>query len=206
MKAVTILGGAGFIGSNLAHRLLSAGEQVQIFDNLSSVGVLRNVEWLRRQHDSRFVLSVGDIRDGVAVSAALANTSAVYHFAAQVGVAKSIDDPLLDFDINARGTLNVLQAMRRLEEPAPLFFASTTRIYGALSDVPLGEALKRYEPLDDRVLAYGFSEARSLDFTGPGRLLQRCCRSIRRRLGAYLRPLGDGPANELDLRPATAWM
>jgi CDP-paratose 2-epimerase len=168
MKAVTILGGAGFIGSNLAHRLLLAGEQVQIFDNLSSVGVLRNIEWLRRQHDSRFVLSVGDIRDGVAVSAALANTSAVYHFAAQVGVAKSIDDPLLDFDINARGTLNVLQAMRRLEEPAPLFFASTTRIYGALSDVPLGEALKRYEPLDDRVLAYGFSEARSLDFTGPG--------------------------------------
>jgi len=96
MKTVVILGGAGFVGANLAHRLLLAGESVEVFDNLSRTGVERNVEWLREQHDGRLSVVVGDIRDEEALVKTLANASHVYHAAAQVGVAKSLTDPVHD--------------------------------------------------------------------------------------------------------------
>src|SRR4051812_13575986 len=103
-KAVLITGGAGFIGTNLADRLLREGERVILFDNLSRAGVERNHEWLRQEHGDRVTLQLGDITDEAAVAYAVSQASAVFHFAAQVAVTTSLEDPLLDFEVNARGT------------------------------------------------------------------------------------------------------
>jgi CDP-paratose 2-epimerase len=163
---VVILGGAGFIGANLAHRLLLAGEPVRLFDSLSRPGVERNVEWLRELHDGRFELRMGDVRDPDAVANALANASAVFHFAAQVAVTSSLADPMLDFAVNTRGTLHVLEALRKHREPPPLFFTSTNKVYGSLAHIALHERPTRYEPSDPKLVA-GFSEKELLDFCSP---------------------------------------
>src|SRR5687767_3583466 len=103
-----ITGGAGFIGSNLAHRLLGAGRRVRILDNLSRPGVEQNLQWLRDNHGDRLETVVADVRDGAAVNRAMAGVSQVFHFAAQVAVTTSLVQPQEDFAINAQGTLNVL--------------------------------------------------------------------------------------------------
>ncbi len=107
-----ITGGAGFIGSNLAHRLLSTGRPVLILDNLSRPGVVHNLEWLRATHGGAVEILVADVRDKAAVREAVARVRHVYHFAAQVAVTSSLADPCEDFAINALGTLNVLEALR----------------------------------------------------------------------------------------------
>src|SRR4051812_5035617 len=98
---VLITGGAGFIGSNLAHHLLAAGEEVLIFDNLSRAGVRRNYDWLSSEHGRAVRLQVADVRDGDALRAAVQQASAIFHFAAQVAVTTSLEDPALDFQVNA---------------------------------------------------------------------------------------------------------
>ena len=99
---VLITGGAGFVATNVADRLLRDGARVRVFDNLSRAGVEHNVRWLREQHGDRVELQVGDIRDAAAVAAAVVGVDTVYHFAAQVAVTTSLTDPFLDFDVNAR--------------------------------------------------------------------------------------------------------
>ena len=162
-----ITGGAGFIGSNLAHRLLSAGRQVVILDNLSRPGVEHNVRWLRESHGDALTLRVEDIRDRAAVNAAVAGAKQVFHFAAQVAVTSSLVDPREDFSVNAGGALNVLEAIRAQAEPPPLVFTSTNKVYGGLDDVALTQAAQRYVPASDIVRARGISEARRLDFHSP---------------------------------------
>src|SRR5438552_7878569 len=105
-NAVLITGGAGFIGTNLADSLLRAGREVLIFDDLSRRGVQRNLDWLFEQHPSRLTTEVADIRDDAAVALAVARAAEIYHLAAQVAVTSSLTDPVRDFEINARGTLN----------------------------------------------------------------------------------------------------
>src|SRR4051794_33828311 len=107
-RRILITGGAGFIASNLAHRLLDSGESVILFDNLARPGVEENVRWLRKQHGDRVVLHVGDVRDRDALDIVVRQASHVYHCAAQVAVTASLVDPCADFDVNARGTLNLL--------------------------------------------------------------------------------------------------
>jgi CDP-paratose 2-epimerase len=162
---VVIIGGAGFVGANLAHRLLENGEPVRIFDNLSRPGVERNVEWLRTLYGGRFELRVGDVRDPDAVVSAVTGASAVYHFAAQVAVTTSLSDPMLDFAVNARGTLHVLEALRH--QPVPLVFTSTNKVYGSAGHVPLVEGTHRYEPSDGHRWAAGFAENTPLQFCSP---------------------------------------
>ncbi|MGK4000265.1 SDR family NAD(P)-dependent oxidoreductase [Sorangium sp. So ce1024] len=166
-RPALITGGAGFIGSNVAHRLALAGESVLLFDNLSRPSVARNVEWLKRVHGDRVTLITGDVRDARAVADAVRRASSVFHFAAQVAVTTSLVRPVEDFEINARGTLNVLEALRAQSSPPPLLFTSTNKVYGGLPDVPLRCRDRHHEPEDPRLRATGISEARPLDFHSP---------------------------------------
>jgi CDP-paratose 2-epimerase len=161
-----VTGGAGFIGTNLADRLLAAGHRVRVLDNLSRPGVESNLDWLRRKHGERVAFDLGDVRDPAAVRRAVRGAGAVFHFAAQVAVTTSLADPLADFEVNARGTVNVLEAVRRESAPPPVFFTSTNKVYGGLEDVELCLRGLRYEPCDP-AFARGFGEARRLDFHSP---------------------------------------
>ncbi|WP_295552268.1 NAD-dependent epimerase/dehydratase family protein [uncultured Pseudacidovorax sp.] len=162
-----ITGGAGFVGSNLAHRLLSAGERVLVFDNLSRTGVADNLAWLRAQHAGRLSVMTADVRDAGAVREAVAQARRVFHFAAQVAVTTSLDDPRTDFEINALGTLNVLEAARRQAVPPSVLITSTNKVYGALDDVPLRLGDEGYVPQDAQLADHGVGEDRPLDFHSP---------------------------------------
>jgi dTDP-L-rhamnose 4-epimerase len=166
-KPVLITGGAGFIGSNVAHRLLSDGHSVLLYDNLSRPGVERNLSWLRSEHGNAFELEVADVRDAGALSRAVRASRQVFHFAAQVAVTTSLDDPVHDFSVNARGTLNLLEAARACAEPPPVVFTSTNKVYGALDDVVLTCTGMRYEPFDLGLRAFGVNESRALQFHSP---------------------------------------
>lgn len=167
LNPILITGGSGFIGTNLAARLLSAGEKVVLFDDLSRAGVVRNYEWLRKRHGDLVHLEVGDIRNFATVDRLVATASAVFHFAAQVAVTTSLMNPRLDFEVNAMGTLNVLEALRSLNSPPPLIFTSTNKVYGSLEEVNLTERRARYEPMDERQRESGIAEDQRLDFYSP---------------------------------------
>src|SRR5581483_9334697 len=115
----------------------------------------------------RVAIEIADVRDAAAVQRAVDGVETVFHFAAQVAVTTSLIDPTYDFDVNVRGTLNVLDAVRTRENPPALLFTSTNKVYGGMEDVPLRRRGNRYEPCDDILRARGFSEKRRLDFHSP---------------------------------------
>jgi CDP-paratose 2-epimerase len=162
-----ITGGAGFIGTNLARRILSEGDEVVVFDSLARAGVESNLAALREDFGDRLEVVIADVRDAPALRRAVARADRVFHFAAQVAVTTSLVDPVEDFDINARGTLTLLEALRARPEPPPLVFTSTNKVYGALEDVGLRRRNRRYEPVDPVVALRGVSESRPLDFYSP---------------------------------------
>jgi CDP-paratose 2-epimerase len=166
-RPILITGGAGFIGCNVAHRLLSQGRRVLLFDNLSRAGVERNLRWLRDTHGDRLEAEIADVRDATALRQAVQRVSHVFHFAAQVAVTTSLDDPVHDFTVNARGTLNLLEAIRTAEQPPSLVFTSTNKVYGGLEDVPLVVTGGRYEPESEVLRVGGIGEDRPLDFHSP---------------------------------------
>lgn len=165
-EPVLITGGAGFIGCHLADQLLSGGRRVRIFDNLSRPGVERNISWLRARHGDRLQLRLGDMRDPHAVEAAVRGVGPVFHLAGQVAVGPSLADPMADFDINARGTLNLLESIRRSPRRHGLVFASTHKVYGVLDDIRLSASDTRYEPVDP-AQRHGVDESRPVSFTSP---------------------------------------
>ncbi|AEI62037.1 NAD-dependent epimerase/dehydratase family protein [Corallococcus macrosporus] len=162
-----IFGGAGFIGSNLADHYLSAGRTVRIVDNLTRPGVVHNLRWLQARHGARLEVMTADVRDAQAVKQAVAGATQVFHFAAQVAVTTSLEVPVTDFEVNAGGTLNVLEALRAMERPAPLVFTSTNKVYGGMPGVELVQGQRRYEPRDTRLRSQGVDEACPLDFESP---------------------------------------
>jgi CDP-paratose 2-epimerase len=164
---VLVTGGAGFVGTNLADRLMRDGERVRVLDSLARPGVEDNLRWLSRTHPGRLEVTVADVRDARAVDDAVRGASAVFHFAAQVAVTTSLADPVEDFEVNARGTLNVLDALRRRGEAVPLVFTSTNKVYGALEDLALEIADGRYRPRSPIVRARGVGEDRALEFHSP---------------------------------------
>ncbi|MFL5612033.1 MAG: SDR family NAD(P)-dependent oxidoreductase [Gemmatimonadaceae bacterium] len=166
-RPVLITGGAGFIGCNLAHRLLSQGQRVLVLDNLSRAGVERNLQWLRDTHGDAVEAEIADVRDVSAVRRVVRRARQVFHFAAQVAVTTSLEDPAHDFSVNARGTLNLLEAIREQDAPPPLVYTSTNKVYGGLDDVALVKIDDRYEPVDEEIRSRGVSEARRLDFHSP---------------------------------------
>ena len=162
---VFITGGAGFIGCNLADTHLRRGHGVVIFDSLSRKGTDGNLAWLREHHGDRLTFVQGDIRDFDALRAALPpDAEQVYHMAGQVAVTTSVSNPREDFDINAWGTFNVLEAVRNAAPQAVLFYASTNKVYGGLEAAPVVENETRYRHRDH---PYGISEDQSLDFHSP---------------------------------------
>ena len=161
-----VTGGAGFIGANAADRLLDAGEEVIVLDNLSRPGSERNLAWLRERHRSISFEQI-DVRDFDALGRGLERdhpVDVVYHLAAQVAVTFSVQDPATDFEVNARGTLNLLEAVRASGNETVVLYTSTNKVYGALEQVEVVEETDRY-----RLSAYpeGLPETAPLDFHSP---------------------------------------
>jgi len=162
-----ITGGAGFVGTNVAKRLLEQGKRVLVFDSLSRDGVEQNLKWLHDMYPDKLEVYVGDIRDLQTVRFVMKKAEAVFHFAAQVAVTTSLDFPINDFEINARGIINVLEAIREQKNPPPLVFTSTNKVYGGLEDLEFISNGSRYYPADVNIKNHGISEARPLDFHSP---------------------------------------
>jgi CDP-paratose 2-epimerase len=159
-----ITGGAGFIGSNLADAILSAGERVVVLDNLSRDSVQLNAQWLRERHGERVRIEIGDVGDARRVASLVAGASKVFHLAAQVAVTTSLEDPAADLQTNLIGTFNVLEAARAVPSPPPVLFTSTNKVYGGLDHVEVAKSGERYVYADGRG---GISEREPLDFHSP---------------------------------------
>jgi CDP-paratose 2-epimerase len=165
-RSVVIFGGAGFIGSNLAHRLLSeTTAKVHVFDNLSRYGVRHNLSWLQAAAGSsgRLRITIGDVRNERMVEQAVRHATEIYHLAAQVAVTNSLVDPMLDFEVNLRGTINVLEAARKSPHRPFLLFTSTNKVYGELGNPAITSRGKRHALLG----VEGISESQPLDFHSP---------------------------------------
>lgn len=165
-KTTLITGGAGFIGVNLADRLLSEGKKVIVFDNVSRAGVDKNLLWLKEKHTANLKIIIADIRDKASVATAVGNADEIFHFAAQVAVTSSMVNPYYDFEVNAQGTLNLLEAIRKSAHQPPVIFASTNKVYGDLDDLGMVTNETRYQ-LNDNIFPKGISEKRNLDFHSP---------------------------------------
>src|SRR5436190_19211093 len=164
MKAI-ITGGAGFIGCNASARYLKHGDEVVVIDNLSRRGTQQNLDWLGPQGNLTFVKT--DIADAGAVRKAFdahGDADLILHLAGQVAVTSSVSDPRDDFQSNALGTFNVLEAVRAIGTKAPFLYASTNKVYGGMEDLGIVERNGRYDYAD---FPNGVSEERGLDFHSP---------------------------------------
>jgi len=161
---VLISGGAGFIGVNAASYFMSRGWAVSVFDNFSRRGTKDNARWLKGQGPVEIV--EGDIRGLAAVGRWIGRgkPELFLHLAAQVAVTSSVEDPIKDFEINAGGTLHVLESLRKLKRPPLLIYASTNKVYGGMEDVGVRRRGDRYEFAG---LRHGVGEDRPLDFHSP---------------------------------------
>jgi len=163
-KKILITGGAGFIGCHTTRYFASKGHEVVIIDNLSRKGTSENLDWLREGHPVTHYET--DIRDFEAVTDIFnreKDFSDVIHLAAQVAVTTSVANPRDDFDINALGTFNMLEAVRHFCPHAPFIYASTNKVYGLLPHVEVVEGARRYEIKGKK----GVSESEPLDFHSP---------------------------------------
>ena len=160
-----ITGGAGFIGSNYAHRILQRGEKVTIYDNLSRVGAPKNVTWLKETFGEEvFKLIVGDLRDDKLLTECAQDADVIVHLGGQVTVTTSVTNPREDFEANALVTFNALEAAR-LSERNPIFiYSSTNKVYGGMEDVNVIEEGTRWRYKD---LIEGCPETQPLDFHSP---------------------------------------
>ena len=160
-----ITGGAGFIGANYAARLLARGERVTIYDNFSRRGAEVNVRWLQQQARPDALRVVrGDVRDAALLTAVTREADVVVHLAAQVAVTTSVQDPRHDFEVNALGTFNVLEAARLAPTPPIVLYASTNKVYGGMETVAVVEEATRYRYA---ALPHGVPESQPLDFHSP---------------------------------------
>ncbi len=166
-RLALITGGAGFIGSNLAERLLSEPDvRVRVYDNLSRPGVHHNLSWLTSLGAGRRLEVIhGDVRDARGVREAVHGVNEIYHLAAQVAVTSSLEDPGTDFEVNALGTLNVLEAARLSGEYPFLLYTSTNKVYGGLENIPVEVNETRYRAVDPSF--QGVDERERLDFHSP---------------------------------------
>lgn len=159
-----ITGGCGFLGSNLAADAIQRGDELFILDNLSRVGATENFAWIKGQGEFQF--SNGDIRDADEVTRVVREfkPDAVFHLAGQVAMTTSIRDPRLDFEINALGTLNLLEAVRNYAPNATVIYSSTNKVYGDLSQFSYREKDTRYECVEH---PNGFDESTQISFASP---------------------------------------
>ena len=162
MKNIFITGGAGFIGSNLAAHFIKKGKKVTVFDNLSRQGGKANLDWLSSLGPFKFTR--GDIRNKSELEKAVRGADAILHLAGQVAVTTSVDDPATDFDINALGTFNLLEAVRTSGKKIPVIFSSTNKVYGGMENIKVIEKNGQYIYKDYK---FGIAETKNLDFHSP---------------------------------------
>lgn len=164
-RNMLITGGAGFIGSNFAARCIARGDSVTIFDNLSRSGAAANLQWLKSTYGpDSFALQVGDVRQAAAIREAAVGADVIIHLAGQVAVTTSVTDPREDFEINALGTFNVLEAARASGRNPAVLYASTNKVYGGMEDVHVEETPTQYRYAD---YPLGIAETQPLDFHSP---------------------------------------
>jgi len=164
-KTILITGGAGFIGVNAAESFIADGWHVIIFDNLSRIGAAINLKYLTDKYSDKMEFVSGDVRTDLdSLQQVVAKSQVVLHLAGQVAVTTSVVKPKEDFEINAWGTLNVLEAARQVGNKPLVIFASTNKVYGGMEDVKIVQTGNRYIYQD---LATGIPETRFLDFHSP---------------------------------------
>ncbi|HEY1455834.1 MAG TPA: GDP-mannose 4,6-dehydratase [Candidatus Dormibacteraeota bacterium] len=145
-RRLLITGGAGFLGVNAAVHFIREGWHTTLLDNLSRPGTERNLRWLITRHPTKVTFVKEDVRNASALAEHVRDQDAILHLAGQVAVTTSLVDPITDFEVNAGGTLNVLEAVRLNNRDAPLVFASTNKVYGKLDHN--NGACKETQPLD----------------------------------------------------------
>lgn len=159
-----ITGGCGFIGSNLAAEVLKRGEELFVFDNLFRYGSSANLEWLKAQGDFKYYPY--DIRNFNDVEVVIKEVQPdyIFHLAGQVAMTTSISNPRLDFEINALGTFNLLDAVRKYSPHSVVLYSSTNKVYGDFSDLTFNETKTRYLCKE---YPNGFPESIPLNFHSP---------------------------------------
>lgn len=164
-RSILITGGAGFIGINTADRYLTSGDDVTILDNFSRAGTRENARWLTERHGARARFVEADIRatDDTLLRHADAS-DVILHLAAQVAVTTSVRNPREDFEINALGTFNVMEAARQSSSRPIVLYSSTNKVYGKMADVVVEERAGRYRYRD---LDGGVPVSRPLEFYSP---------------------------------------
>lgn len=159
-----IIGGAGFIGTNLASVLLDNHQGVTILDSLSRSGSSKNLEFLKQNYPNLNFVKADIVTDLDLLSQEISTADRIYHLAAQVAVTTSVQNPRHDFNVNAMGTLNVLESLRlHGKKDASLIYSSTNKVYGDLSEHPLVETDSRYNFKN----ILGVTESQNLDFHSP---------------------------------------
>lgn len=161
---VLITGGCGFVGSNLAAECLSRGYKLAVFDNLSRFGSEKNLSWLKERGE--MVFFHGDIRNQEDISVAVKSTKPdiIFHLAGQVAMTTSLERPRKDFEINANGSLNLLEAVREHSAHSVLVYSSTNKVYGDLENLTYELKGKRYICKE---FPEGFDESLKLNFSTP---------------------------------------
>jgi len=159
-----VTGGLGFVGSNLAAKLIELNSDPFIFDNMSRTGCGANHLWLKSKGNFNFIR--GDIRSTSNIETIIRDIKpdVIFHLAGQVALTCSIEEPKHDFEVNALGTLNVLEAVRKYSPRSIVCFSSTNKVYGDLAGIKYRELASRYEAID---YPDGFDESLRLDFSGP---------------------------------------
>ncbi len=160
-----LIGGCGFIGCNFAEKLVESGCHVLLADNLSRKGAIDNLQYLQNQYKNEIVFEHLDIRCNYDKLLILMDkVDVVYHLAAQVAVTTSVKSPREDFEINALGTFNVVEAIRNSQRKPILLYASTNKVYGGMEDIAVVEKNNRYMYRDFKK---GIPENKLLDFHSP---------------------------------------
>ena len=160
-----VTGGAGFIGSNYVWRRLQQGGRVTVYDNLSRPGAELNLAWLRSEFGAdAFTFIEGDVRDASLLTATAQEADLILHLASQVAVTTSVTQPRADFESNALGTFNVLEAARLSDRAPIVIYASTNKVYGGMEQLAVEEGATRYSYRD---YPYGIAETQPLDFHSP---------------------------------------
>jgi len=159
-----ITGGCGFLGSNIASEILKRGDELMVFDSLYRFGSYQNKEWLETQGEFTFIH--GDIRNTNDVERTIKThkPNVIYHLSGQVAMTTSIADPRMDFEINAGGSFNLLNAVRLYSPDSTIIYSSTNKVYGDLEQFNYRETDSRYECIEK---PNGFDESVNLDFHSP---------------------------------------
>ncbi|MDC0933636.1 GDP-mannose 4,6-dehydratase [Arcobacteraceae bacterium] len=159
-----ITGGCGFLGSNIASKILEQGDELVVFDSLYRFGSYQNKEWLETQGD--FIFIHGDIRNTNDVERTIMTykPDIIYHLAGQVAMTTSISDPRMDMEVNVGGSFNLLNAVRLYSPDSAIIYSSTNKVYGDLEQFTYEETDTRYNCIEK---PNGFDESVGLDFHSP---------------------------------------